>query len=55
MTYRGQFLQSRGSIEIEHIVTRPASPDQGRTAYLDWKFEIDPLPNGEVTIRLLAK
>jgi hypothetical protein len=41
MTYRGQFLQSRGSIEIEHIVTRPASPDQGRTAYLDWKFDID--------------
>jgi hypothetical protein len=30
MTYRGQFRQSRGSIEIEHIVTRPASPKGAR-------------------------
>jgi hypothetical protein len=30
MTYRGQFRQSRGSIEIEHIVTRPASPQGAR-------------------------
>lgn len=30
MTYRGQFRQSRGSIEIEHIATRPASPEGAR-------------------------
>jgi hypothetical protein len=30
MTYRGQFPQSRGSIEIEHMVTRPASPEGAR-------------------------
>jgi len=47
MTYRGQFLQSRGSTQIKLIVTRPASADQGRATYLDWKFEIDLLPNGE--------
>ena len=47
MTYGDQFPQSRRSIEIEPIVTRPVSPDQGRTVYLEWKFEIDLLPNGE--------
>jgi hypothetical protein len=30
MTYRGQFRQSRGSKEIEDIVTRPASPQGAR-------------------------
>ena len=47
MSYRGQFLLARGSIEIEPIVTRPVSSGQGRTAYAGWRFEIDLLPNGK--------